>query len=299
MIHAAHCSGNEKGVALITVMLVFVIAAGIAMSMLSRQQLDIARTANLLEQTQAYQYALGAEELARQTLYENAIKSPGLDHSGQSWAMMQKGFPIENGQVDITVEDLQGKFNLNSLLDARVNATARFVSLLKALNIQANIENIREELATEAQANGLPPVAISPQEKFYLLADAKGLRALANLSPSDMESLLPLVTALPETNLMLNVNTAPDTVLRTYVPNDAAYGRMMDIRNAQGYLKEQQLRSIGMDTSGMGVGSTYFQCTVAVQLNGTAVRLQSVLHRSTDKNGAPQIQVISRDMSNF
>ena len=52
---------RERGVALITAILVVAIAAIIATSMMSRQNFDTRRTANIIHRDQAIAYALGAE----------------------------------------------------------------------------------------------------------------------------------------------------------------------------------------------------------------------------------------------
>lgn len=57
-----------KGVALITVMLILSLATILAVSMTSRQQLDIHRSANIFNFEQAFQYVLGAELWAKQIL---------------------------------------------------------------------------------------------------------------------------------------------------------------------------------------------------------------------------------------
>ena len=59
---------RQQGVALITALLVVAIAAVAAVSMASRQQLDIRRTGGLLHGEQAWAYVNGAETWARAVL---------------------------------------------------------------------------------------------------------------------------------------------------------------------------------------------------------------------------------------
>jgi type II secretory pathway component PulK len=59
---------RQSGVALITVLLITAILVGLTTQILSSHHLVIAQHQNSFEQEQALQYAIGAEELARQAL---------------------------------------------------------------------------------------------------------------------------------------------------------------------------------------------------------------------------------------
>ena len=59
---------KQSGAALITAILITAIATIAAVSMASRQHLDIRRTTNVIESSQAYLFALGAEEWGKQVL---------------------------------------------------------------------------------------------------------------------------------------------------------------------------------------------------------------------------------------
>ena len=62
---------KQKGVALITAMLIASLASIAAVAMVSRQNLDIRRTENMLEADKAYMYALAAESWVTQILVED------------------------------------------------------------------------------------------------------------------------------------------------------------------------------------------------------------------------------------
>ena len=59
---------SQRGVALITVLLVFVLVAMMATHLLRTSSLAMHRTGSLIDSTQARYYALGAEELGGQML---------------------------------------------------------------------------------------------------------------------------------------------------------------------------------------------------------------------------------------
>ena len=56
--------GKQAGVALITVLLVFAIATLLASKIIIGKVLDVQRTTGMVNRTQAYYYALAAEDLA-------------------------------------------------------------------------------------------------------------------------------------------------------------------------------------------------------------------------------------------
>ena len=62
---------RQRGIALITVLLVFALAAIIASDVASRIYRDIRKTSNLINSKQAYHYALAGEQFARQILFRD------------------------------------------------------------------------------------------------------------------------------------------------------------------------------------------------------------------------------------
>jgi len=101
-------SKTQRGVALITVMLVVALATTAAVNMAGRQQLDIRRTENVLYQGQALMYLLGVESWARQFLSDDRRKNK-IDHLGEDWAVRLPPLPIEGGQLMGFIDDLQGR----------------------------------------------------------------------------------------------------------------------------------------------------------------------------------------------
>jgi general secretion pathway protein K len=115
--------GNQRGVALVTVLFVVALTVIVAVEMSGRLQLQVQRTTNLTGNRQAYWYAVGAEQLVKQQLKRineddkgGGGKSGGnVIHSGQDWAMTGLEFPVDGGKIAGELKDLQACFNLNSL----------------------------------------------------------------------------------------------------------------------------------------------------------------------------------------
>lgn len=119
---------KQNGVALITVLLVVSLASIAAVSMTTRQQLDIRRTTNILKIEEAYAALLAAEEFAKRTLLADFRVIQGFskqintttDGMSDIWnnQMLQTAKQqIGNFAVtDIKITDLQGRFNINNLV---------------------------------------------------------------------------------------------------------------------------------------------------------------------------------------
>ena len=107
---------RQRGVALITVLLVVAIVTVVCAGMIARQQLSIRGTANQVQARQAWHYALGGEALAQSILRRdlrasgNGSGQPAVDHLLEPWALPQPAYDLDEGQgqVQIRIEDLAG-----------------------------------------------------------------------------------------------------------------------------------------------------------------------------------------------
>jgi general secretion pathway protein K len=104
---------QQKGVALIIVLLIVAIISVLATEMGTRLQLQVKRAANIKENNQAYWYAMGAEQYARKSLKELFAKEKVI-HLNQPWNQ-EYTFPIEGGGIQAQLIDMQSCFNLNAL----------------------------------------------------------------------------------------------------------------------------------------------------------------------------------------
>ncbi|MAL93237.1 MAG: general secretion pathway protein GspK, partial [Pseudomonas sp.] len=105
---------RQRGVALITVLLVVAIVTVVSGAMVARQQLSIRATSNQLQARQAWHYALGGEALA-QAILARDLKGgePGaaaIDHLLEPWAQPLPAFEIDQGEILVRIEDLAGRF---------------------------------------------------------------------------------------------------------------------------------------------------------------------------------------------
>jgi general secretion pathway protein K len=294
-----HAPSAQRGVALITVMLVFALATMMATQMLRTSYLAIQRTGNLLDSTQARYYALGAEELGRQLLLQDLTALTGgesVDHLGEAWASERLSFDIEDGIIELRIVDQAGRFNLNSLVDAKGlrNAAAvdRFARLLGALGLDPQLAEVAADWidsdqltsrgGNELQAYGVSAMPNQP------LADSSELRAAPGFDAASWALLAPEVSALA-VDALLNVNTASAAVLGAY----AAAGASAEVERFVHARKMQPLKSTQDSAAAtlfaavgdaIDVRSNFFMVTSHAEFRGRHVRLDSLLQRD-DQSG--------------
>ena len=200
---------QQRGVALITAMLIVALVGSLAYTLKWDNALDYRRTVVMLNRDQAVQVALGAESWM-QSILRRDLEESDTDHLGEIWASDLPGLPIDGGEVFGDIEDLQGRFNVNNLIgedgDVDPDALAQFQRLLLALGldprfagiagdwIDANQDASFPDGAEDAIYTGMtPPYRTANQ----LLSNANELAALEGMDKTTMDILLPHIVALP------------------------------------------------------------------------------------------------------
>jgi len=302
----------QQGVALITVLLVMAVATVIASEVVSRLNFHIQRTQNQQIQAQAYQYALGGEELVRQILFEDH-KNSQYDHLEEKWTKLQPVYEFDQGQLKIQLLDLHSRLNINNLLtdDGSLNELSyqQFLQLFNELSIEPELLNTLVDWLDK----DVTPRGFNSEDDGYLALERPyrtANRALAHLSElsllqdwkqSHIDQLAPFITVLPVAT-HINVNTASATVLSTIAKQLTSLNSSALVTSQRGggfdtinvFIAHDSLAGIEINTSALNVHSEYFVAYVESTFADRTIRLQSVLHR--DK-ASGDIKLISRDRS--
>ncbi|MBU0808376.1 MAG: type II secretion system minor pseudopilin GspK [Gammaproteobacteria bacterium] len=304
---------QQRGMALITVLLVVAVVTVVSAGIIARQQLSIRSSANQLHVRQAWHYALGGETLAKailqRDLREGDPRAP-VDHPGEAWAKPRAPFALEEGgALRVQISDLSGRFNLNSMLrqgQPNAAAVAQFRRLLLGLQIEAPYaERLLDWLDADDQASG----GYGAEDNQYLLAqpayragnreltDVSELRLLLEMSEADYQRLQPYVSTLPA-NTPLNVNTASARVLASLAEGlslSRAQG-LVAARGGEGYRDVPsflaQLNGLQVQSQALAVGSEYFQVLSEVSVGERRQVLRSTLQRASDA----RVYVLARDL---
>jgi general secretion pathway protein K len=112
---------KQKGVALITALIITSIAVSLAATVMYRQQIQIRLSSNISHLEQAYLYAKGMEDWAGTILRRGYEKHPAYDSLEDDWATGGQliSLPITGGVMNGQLFDLQARINLNSLARPR------------------------------------------------------------------------------------------------------------------------------------------------------------------------------------
>ena len=307
----------QRGVALITVLLVVAIVTVVSTSMIARQQLSIRATSNQLQARQAWHYALGGEALAQSILRRDAQAAgdgqPPRDHLGEAWAQPQPAYDLDEGQgqVQLRIEDLAGRFNLNSLLQDRVPneaAQEQFQRLLQRLEIT---EPYAERLLDWLDSDQQPTGETGAEDNAYLLLDPpyrtagrrledlSELRLLLGMRDEDFQRLAPHVSVLPA-DAPLNVNTASALVLSSLADtlDTGAAEALVQARRRTGFadvasfMAQPAIAAVQLQNAHLAVASQYFQVTSEVRLGDRRLALVSLLRRDADG----EVRVLQRNL---
>ncbi len=220
-------AAGQRGIALITAVLITALIAIIAVTMISEQQLDIRRTGNILDRTQALQFALGMETIALLGLHKD-LDNNQTDHRMEDWNKPVQ-FPAPDGaegdMISGQIEDLQGRFNLNNLVDRDGKIDPEQLEQFKRLLTQLELSpGLAARVADWIDRDSTPHGMDGAEDDEYTRLDpAYRTGNTLLVSPSELLLVMPAeayrklekyVAALPgPEQTKINLNTASREVL--------------------------------------------------------------------------------------
>jgi len=294
---------RQRGLALISVLLMVAILVIIAADILARQRIDIRGTQTTLLARQGWHYALGGERWAIQLLHRDlATEASSRDHLGELWAKPLHRFPFEDGELFVRIEDANARFNLNNIYKSggEINPVAlrHWQELSKDFALSPSLASELPALIS-GQVSDQEIGAVSTSSSPLDLVDTSELLRLPSLSLTAYRRLQPYVTAVPG-NIKLNVNTAKLPVLQHISPilgNEKL--AMIKSRQQQGgfaTVDEFVLVAGGDGVFGdvigeFSVSSDFFIVSVRAEYAGRSTYLQSLVFRDRKQN---TLQVIQR-----
>jgi general secretion pathway protein K len=297
---------RSRGVALITAMLISALAAMVAANLAWDNALDVRRTMVLLNRDQGVQVALGAESWIMNILRQD-LEDGQTDHLGELWASDLPPLPIDNGEVYGIIEDLQGRFNVNNLVDNNGNidteALEQFRRLLNALGLDPRFAGITADWidsdldasfpdgAEDSIYTGMiPPYRTANQA----LTTVSELAAIEGMDRATFTLLEPHITALPG-RTTVNVNTATPAILMSLdenmTPSDVE--SLLAERETAGFADIQTSFAslVTPDVlNSLDDSTQYFRLKVVVRIDTVRVTLYSVLQRGPQGSTTPVLR---------
>lgn len=290
----------QSGVAIITAVLVTTLAAVATYALTTELQLDIRRTANLIDSDQAWLYAEGAEEWMR-TVLDDDLANTKIDDYLEPWAATLPPIELKGGFITGAMEDMQGRFNLNSLARAGDSGSVtaeRFSRLLTLVGLDPglvqgvvdwlddNLESLSPNGAEDNYYLGLQPPYRTANR---LMLSASELRLVRGFDDEAYNRIAPFVCALPA-GTAINVNTAPAEVLAALDPNISLElaKRLVERRDTQPFASLSELtgdplmKGIALKLQGLSVKTEYFMFRAEARIGSGRVRMNSLIARQSD-----------------
>ncbi len=222
---------HQQGVAIITALLIVALATAISVSISTRMQLDIRRTANMITLDQAGYYNQAAEDWSRRILKKDKQNS-SIDSLTEDWAIALPPLPVEGGSIQGRLTDLSACININALFDAKtgdVDKTVqkRFERLFTNAGltnpptqaildwIDADLKTRNPDGAEDGYYLNLPQPYRTANTALQSISELRLIKGFEN--PKVFPALRNNVCAYPDSSVAnnINVNTASREVLKS------------------------------------------------------------------------------------
>ncbi|MGI8738581.1 MAG: type II secretion system minor pseudopilin GspK [Gammaproteobacteria bacterium] len=299
---------RERGVALVTALLIVALATVTAVSFAMQQQFDIRRTGNLIDGAQAWEYAKGGEEWAKLILRRD--RRPDIDALVEAWAQPLPPIDLPGGHMVGRITDAQARFNINNLAQqgnpaggAGNGAQLQFRRLLVTLGLDPrlmwpiidwmdqDINPVNPAGAEDDFYSGLDHPYRTANQPMTSISE---LRLVMGFNAKVYQRLEPFITALPASTL-INVNTAPPEVMMTLAPGMdpktavalVKYRQENPFTTAEDFINAVQTVAgitlpTGSDTS-LGVTTQFFEVRIETSIGHGRAELNSLLVRESDE----------------
>jgi len=288
---------QQRGVALITAILIMALITTLAFNLEWDNSLDLRRTYVAMYREEAIQAAIGAESWVLGIFWASDIPPLPLD-----------GDDIR-GEIFGQIQDLQGRFNINNLIDRDGNvdepSLEQFRRLLIALGIDVRFAGIAADWLDVDKEAGFPDGA---EDSIYtgivppyrtanqILTSTSELAALEGMDKATMDALLPHIAALPG-RTRINVNTATGPVLQSLDENIsvADVERLLSERQESGFADITNTFSSLVTPEVLNQleeTSDYFRLKVIVRVDTVRITYYSLLERGPRGDVTPILRSI-------
>lgn len=301
---------HQRGVALLTVLLLVVVITVLVTALLDDIRFGIRRADNALALDRARWQAVSAERLAGQRIAQVLAADAQVTTLHGDWHGAPFSLPTGQGYVQAQLRDGTHCFNLNSvvqgandLVTASERGARQYLALLRTLDIaEGQALQLRDSLTDWIDSDQLP-APHGAEDTFYLrgrdgyrtsgqlLADVSELRAIRGYDAAIYAQLRPFVCTLPDVHpAPINVNTlapeqAPllamltDGAITTAQARTVLAGRpAQGWRSAAEFWAQPQLASVAPATAaqaGVAVSTRYFRLLAQVREGRAQLAMES------------------------
>lgn len=310
----------QRGVALLVAILLVALGTLMAAALAYENAMTARRGAATYSLDEAVLVAQGAEALAAyglRTIYQN---DPKHTYAAQGWGKPVGPIEVVPGvMLEASLEDLQGRFNLNNLVDTQGNPDALQVTAFSNLLASVGLESKWVGYIIDwIDWNNTPSIPDGAEDSVYMgqtppyrsanlyITSISELMALPGFDRERYLALAPYVTALPH-GTQVNICTAPGKVLDAYLGH-ADFGSDQDSlaknravapgcfptrADYDAVFADPQLR--GKVDQKIGETSSYFRLTSVITIGSAEFNLYSLLYQ--DRFGDKKVRPILRSFT--
>ncbi len=287
-------AAKQRGMAIISALLIAAVVAVIAGAMLTRQTVFTRSLEAEQQRVQGQWLLLGALEQSRLLLWD-ARKKDVLTRLDQPWARAQGG--VFEGRL----EDEQGKFNLRNLVNRQQQDDEQlqhFERLCRLIGVDPTLSRRISQRVIGSYDQRVVHKGASDERlpaKYPMLRSLDDLSGIEGIDPQVLRRLHAFVSVLPG-NTWVNGNTASAEVLSAVVP-------LLSLAQAQALVAERdsgrwfinrgdfvnrlRMPQVAMDSVQVGITSEWFRLQGQARREQRRVTIEALLHRPEDRQ--PQV----------
>jgi general secretion pathway protein K len=303
---------RQRGVAMLLAILLVAIATILAAAIGYASAMSARRSAATIAFDEGLLVAEAAEALAAFGLRADLQAGAEFDYPGEAWAKPVGPIEIAPGvMLEASLEDVQGRFNLNSLVTGNgvtdPEGVLIFQRLLQMVGLEPKWATLMADWIDTDQEPGFPDGA---EDSFYttqappyrtanlLVTSTSELLALPGFGRDRYLKIAPYVVALPQ-DATINICSASGFVLDAMIEGRTEFGadseRLASERQSACFPKLSDYQAaFGGDQTGFGKISTrisqnshYFRLTSIISIGTAQFNLYSLLLRDPSGHVRP------------
>ncbi|MGY2043256.1 type II secretion system minor pseudopilin GspK [Pseudomonas pergaminensis] len=271
-------AAKQRGMAIISALLIAAVVAVLAGAMLTRQTVFTRSLEAEQLRIQGQWLLEGGLERSRQLLWD-ARQKDVLTRLDQPWALAQRG------AFEGRIEDEQGKFNLRNLVNRQQVDTEqlqRFERLCRLIGVDPAVSR---RISQRVIASYVPPA------KYPMLRNLDDLGGIEGLDPVVLQRMQAYISVLPGPT-WVNGNTASAEVLSAVVPQlslSQAHGLVAERDSGQWFINRGDfvnrlhLPQVAVESVQVGITSEWFRVQGQARREQRRVALDALLHRPEDR----------------
>ncbi|WP_164393627.1 type II secretion system minor pseudopilin GspK [Pseudomonas canadensis] len=271
-------AAKQRGMAIISALLIAAVVAVLAGAMLTRQTVFTRSLEAEQLRIQGQWLLQGGLERSRQMLWD-ARQKDVLTRLDQPWARAQRG------EFEGRIEDEQGKFNLRNLVNRQQVDAEQLQSFERLCRLIGVDPAVSRRISQRVIASYEPPA------KYPMLRSLDDLSGIEGLNPVMLQRMQAYISVLPG-QTWINGNTASAEVLSAVVPQlslSQAHGLVAERDSGQWFINRGdfvnrlRLPQVAVDTVQVGITSEWFRVQGQARREQRRVTIDALLHRPEDR----------------